>query len=383
MSKLLLNSDNTQPDRDMRLDILRGICILGVVGIHFAGSFLGRPDLRWEPAFYVGLYWNQIFTFAVPVFIFLSGFLIGKKNYSSVAGFYSRRLISLLPQYFVVCIAWWFLFPKASFIQDLTWDNILIRIFYRGIQGTQYFVPAILQLFLLAPIIHWIVNFASKRIYKKSVFIFAGLILMMHLLLGIACFKGVLNYYYYCLPFSPFWLIFFFLGVYAERLFTPICNRIGRKLPSLFFLGGAVGTQTYNLYRCSTPSIAGIEVNTIPFDYAYSRPSMLVYDLCIAGCIAIILLFYKRSFPKWLHWFRFFGKYSYEIYLWHLVLLQYIGWGAPRVMQLCANSPVFIIGVCVVTCIIISLIRYLYDNLLKGQANFANESTKAIQPQDL
>lgn len=370
MTKQHCLTNNLPIERDRRLDVIRGICALGIVGIHFAGSFIGRPGMRWEPSFFLGLYWNQIFTFAVPVFIFISGFLIGKKEYPSAATFYVRRLTGIIPQYFLVCVMWWFLFPHAGFIQDLTWDNILVRLFYRGIQGTQYFVSAILQLFLLAPIISWVVNYTTKKTSRESVFIFAGLLLVLHILLGLACYKGKLNYYYYCLPFSPFWLFFFFIGLYADKIIDPIQALIGAKLPFVLLVIGGISAQVYNLYRCSTPAIAGVETNIIPLDYAYSRPSMLIYDLCIVCCLALLLV--KKSSnsgPKWLQWFGFFGKYSYEIYLWHLILLQFIGWGSPRIMQLCENNPIAIIAICIATCIIVSTLRFTYDIIFEKIIN--------------
>ncbi|KJS02861.1 MAG: hypothetical protein VR65_03715 [Desulfobulbaceae bacterium BRH_c16a] len=386
MNKLPLSTNENQL-WDNRIDIIKGICALGIVGVHFAGSFIGRPGIRWEPAFFVGLYWNQIFTFAVPVFIFISGFLIGRKNYPSTPVFYLHRINSLIPQYFLVCIAWWVLFPHAGFIQDLTWDNIFIRLFYRGIQGTQYFVSAILQLVLLAPLIRLFVEYISERFHRNSVFLLAVLLLLLHLALGNACFKGVLNYYYYCLPFSPFWLFFFFFGLYTERLLVPIYKRIGFIAPFLLLFLGALGAQTYNLYRCSTPEIAGLEINTIPFDYAYSRPSMLVYDLCIVGCLAFVLVCRSKTTPLWLQGFRFFGKYSYEIYLWHLVLLQYIGWGSPANMQLCEKHPIAIIALCIISCVIISITRNTYDILLSIFVNniflfFQSIKRKAIFTKD-
>jgi peptidoglycan/LPS O-acetylase OafA/YrhL len=364
MKDLPLNVNLSRSKRDPRFDIIKGICALGIVGVHFAGSFIGRPGLRWEPSFFLGVYWNQIFTFAVPVFIFISGFLNGRKEYPSTSNFYFRRLIGLLPQYFLVCIAWWILFPHASFIQDLTWDNIFIRLFYRGIQGTQYFVLAIMQLFLLAPVVRWLVAFMTEKVHKNSVFFIAALFLVLHIMIGYACFKGKLNYYYYCLPFSPFWLFYFFCGLYAQKLFGAIKKQVFLKFSLIFFLFGAIASQAYNLYRCSVPEIAGVETNLIPFDYAYSRPVMLVYDLFVVGFVALVLVDKEIVFPKILSLFKSFGKKSYEIYLWHLILLQYIGWGNPQVMKLCEEYPVVIVLVCVSTCIIIVLGRYAYDIIL-------------------
>ncbi|MDH4316870.1 MAG: acyltransferase [Desulfobulbaceae bacterium] len=372
MSDLSLKMEESGLGRDQRFDVIKGICALGVVGVHFAGSFIGRPGIRWEPAFFVGVYWNQIFTFAVPVFLFISGYLNGRREYPSISNYYGKRLWGLLPQYFLVCIAWWFLFPHADFIQDLTWDNIFIRLFYRGIQGTQYFVLAIMQLFLLAPIIRWLVAFSTKKIHKHSVYFFALFFLVLHVMIGNACFNGKLNYYYYCLPFSPFWLFFFFFGLYARKLLGFMSDQLSLKVSLALLAIGAVISQAYNLYRCSTPEIAGVESNLLPFDFAYSRPVMIVYDLCVVAVVALALVHNQTGFLKRLSWFRFFGRYSYEIYLWHLVLLQYVGWGNLKVMQLCENYPAFIVLVCLFVCVLISFFRYIYDLLISIVRRFCN-----------
>jgi surface polysaccharide O-acyltransferase-like enzyme len=66
--------------RNAYIDTLRGGSILGVVCIHFAGSFVTTDIFAWSPSFYLGLFLNQIFIFAVPLFIFLSGLLAGSST---------------------------------------------------------------------------------------------------------------------------------------------------------------------------------------------------------------------------------------------------------------------------------------------------------------
>ena len=63
--------------RNAYIDTLRGWSIFGVVCIHFAGSFVTKDSFAWSPSFYVGLVLNQVFIFAVPLFVFLSGLLAG------------------------------------------------------------------------------------------------------------------------------------------------------------------------------------------------------------------------------------------------------------------------------------------------------------------
>ena len=62
--------------RNAYVDTWRGIAILGVVCVHFGGSF-ATPTHAWTPVFYTGLSLNQAFSFAVPLFVFLSGLLSG------------------------------------------------------------------------------------------------------------------------------------------------------------------------------------------------------------------------------------------------------------------------------------------------------------------
>jgi len=101
--------------RNTYIDTLRGGSILGVVCIHFAGSFVTTDSFAWSPSFYLGLFLNQVFIFAVPLFIFLSGVLAGSSTkVQSLSDYYRSRLWRIGFPYLLASIASFFLLNHYS-----------------------------------------------------------------------------------------------------------------------------------------------------------------------------------------------------------------------------------------------------------------------------
>ena len=83
---------------------------------------------------------------------------------------------------------------------------------------------------------------------------------------------------------------------------------------------------------------------------------MLYYDLTSVFAIGFLLL------PKWSYRSRIletFGRFSYEIYLWHILVLLYIAWQVPAVLATCTKYPEVILVVVFLTCALIALTREL------------------------
>ena len=68
------------PKRIIEMDILRGLAILGVITGHVAAETL------YVKTTFLGIFFNQVIRFAVPVYIFLSGLGLGlsKRPYSDI-----------------------------------------------------------------------------------------------------------------------------------------------------------------------------------------------------------------------------------------------------------------------------------------------------------
>ena len=195
--------------RNAYIDTLRGAAIFGVAVIHFGGSF-ANVDNAWSPSFYLGLVSGQIFNFAVPLFIFLSGALAGfssAKPDDSIWKFYRGRLMRIGVPYLAASIASFFLLNHYPAWQALptigekfTW--LAQRLFYLGVEPTLYFIPLILLLYFLQPLLkglpRWLHaltrRLAGDRVREVHVVVAVALLLLaLHLVLGILCYRGVLS----------------------------------------------------------------------------------------------------------------------------------------------------------------------------------------------
>lgn len=349
---------------DFRFNLLKGFCIVGVVGIHFGGSFV-RSDNAWSSSFYVGLVVNQFFSFSVPAFIFLSGWLLqmayGTRPLDWKA-FYRRRLIKLGIPYLLVTVAYFVFFRKTWIIQQLTPENFLPRFLYYGIEPTLYFVPLIFQLYLLFPFLKALDDWMHARCTTKAlctaVVFVLGLFFVLHVGIGHLAYTGKISYHWLCLRFFAFWLFYFYAGMQFKRLFESFITGRGIALFALAALSIALILFLWDMYVVTDPARVGISYERAMLDFAYSRPEILPYNICIVfGMGTLLLTTWQFRMP----FFEFAGKYSYHIYVWHIPVLLRIAWEKPEIIVLCTRYPELMIVLISFVAAMISFIISLTD----------------------
>lgn len=355
--------------RSAFIDLLRGISIVGVVGVHFGGSFVS-PGNAWTPSFYVGLAINQLASFAVPLFIFLSGLLGGSRDHHasapSVGSFYLRRWTRIVvPYLWASAGAFYFLniWPEWQALAGVREKSIWLvqRLGFYGVQPTLYFIPVILHLYLLQPILlrlpRWLNRLLPARVAprwpeKRTTWILFALLFVLHLVLGSLCFADRLNYYNWARPNFLFWVFYFFAGLHFRVLITPLSLRGLRIL-----LGGsfavAVGSMIWNSIRLTTPSIVGVRFETSGIDYAYVRPVIMLFNLGTVTALAVCI---KQGWSAPRTIFDYLGRYTLEIYLWHLIVLYYGVWRYPDALTWCRELPDLIPVICLACSLVIALV---------------------------
>lgn len=198
---------------DYRIDLIRGVCILGVVGIHFGGSFLTQTYV-WTGSFYIGLFLNQFFSFCVAAFVFLSGWQLDLRygfGEVSILRFYRRRLIKIGLPYLMASIM--YLYWQWD-QQAWTPKSVLAGFFYKGIHPILYFIPLMFQLYLIYPFLRLLANKTVKKDGQGNVGGAAILFVLfaMHIALGRLSYIGKIDYYSFCRPFALYWLFFSLAG---------------------------------------------------------------------------------------------------------------------------------------------------------------------------
>lgn len=356
--------------RNAYIDTLRGWSIFGVVCVHFAGSFVTTDIHVWSSSFWLGLTLNQVFGFAVPLFIFLSGLLAGASTKTVTLGdYYLGRLWRIGFPYLLASLASFFLLNHYATWQALpdvgakfTW--LLQRFFFYGIEPTLYFIPLILQLYLLQPALKalpgWLHRLVPAFGPGRAALVLAALLLALHIGLGLLCDRGTLSYYVWGRPNVLFWMFYFFAGLHFKVLAGLIPPRGLRWLAGLG-LGVAALAMAWNGGQLVDPAVVGTSFELNRLDFAYARPEMLVYDLAMVAALAagVALGWSPRAGV-----FAYLGQYTLEIYLWHILVLYYGAWRYAGALASCREMPELIVVICAGAALAIAVAADAWSRLL-------------------
>lgn len=331
--------------RNAYIDTLRGWSIFGVVCIHFAGSFVTTDAFAWSPSFWLGLFLNQVFIFAVPLFIFLSGLLAGSsKSQATLAEYYRARFWRIGFPYLLISTASFFLLNHYKDWLALAndWERfkwLLLHVTYTGVEPTLYFIPLILALYIIQPVLKALPGWLNRAVpavrAERFTLILAVLLLGLHITFGLLCSHGKLDYYVWGRPNPLFWAVYFFAGLHFRSL-AGFLSTQALRLGAWIALGVAGAAMIWNFQQQTDFAVVGLQFELNKLDYAYSRPEMMLYDLTVvAGLAAGIVLGWRPRTSV----ISYLGNYTLEIYLWHILVLYYGAWRYADAMAACRQLP--------------------------------------------
>jgi probable poly-beta-1,6-N-acetyl-D-glucosamine export protein len=139
--------------RAVELDVLRGLSALAVIVLH-AGSDPLTEQAALGDASWTLLVPNAAARFAVPVFMMLSGMglTLSARHAETYPRFVWRRLSSIIPEYVVWTFIYAWLLPHDEPLSGLTLLDYLIT---GHASRHLYFVPAVVRLYLLYPVMRY------------------------------------------------------------------------------------------------------------------------------------------------------------------------------------------------------------------------------------
>ncbi|MEK4139478.1 acyltransferase [Paenibacillus sp. FSL L8-0696] len=152
-----------QKERIPQLDIFRAIAIFAVLAIHATSRTLA--ETLGTNMFHPFLFINKFSQFAVPSFIFLSGFVLFY-NYidrplggKTLGKFYSRRLLYIIVPYVVFSLLYFALKMNAGNTWGLPPGEMASKLWKYLWTGTAYthlyYIIIIIQFYVLFPLILW------------------------------------------------------------------------------------------------------------------------------------------------------------------------------------------------------------------------------------
>jgi len=300
-----------------KFDILRGIAIIGVMFIHITASPVYQGDV-------FSIVLNQIARFAVPVFIFLSGWgltisdsLERSDNYWD---FLKVRFLGIIPQYLIWNVIYLIYSDIWETSVDLTFAELLQEILLGTIYNHLYFVPVILVFYIAYPLL---LKMSNRW----------GVLFTLFVTLASQISDVWFEHAYFYMNKNIFnWLFYFVLGIWMAKHFGRMINKVQNYKPSI-----TITTVISMVGVILTPFLLGdfFEYNLA---IASTRPSVIFYSVMVI-LLAMIIPFNVKFLNKI---FLKLGQYSFYIYLNHYL---FVNWTRDlyTYFNLDLSAPVFIV----------------------------------------
>lgn len=303
--------------RDTSVDCLKGLAIIAVIGLHIIPFFVNSRNVFSERSQGLLEIMNY-FRFAVPFFVALSGYSLAKKYLTTslvVKNFLTVRILKLLPQYFfwvaVIYLIVHMVPGWSGFVDSFPlWQVIVLG---RG-EYHLYFVPMIISLYLLFPILLWLV----KKLGVIAVFLALLIQIWFYWYLAnvvihdpaIKFLQSDQQQYVFFVS----WIFYFVFGIYLGM----------REWSQSLWLGAVALPLLATSVRWTvseTRELLNFGYNII-FASGFTRLSVIL--LSVSGLISG-LVFIPRLIAVLGIIFRplaFLGRYSFIIYLSHTIILR-------------------------------------------------------------
>ncbi len=289
----MMKENVTNKKRIEFLDYLKAICVIMVIITHYDWEDKSSP------------FFIMLINMAVPVFMIISGYNFAMSNRRKTGGKLKKmyawniikpKLIRFLVPFFAVC----FIEIGILYIEDKNINPL--RIFLLGAYGPgSYYVPIMLQLLVIFPIIYKLV----EKNAKWGIIISASANLLFEI--GVKVFQ--MDKYYYRLSIGRYLLLIAFgcyLYLYPE-------HRVKRHQLVLMFLIGI----TYIV------AVYGFDKDLIIFDY-WKTTAMPIAFYIFPIIVLMFRKFYHVKLPGIIgNTLTVIGQASYHIFLVQMVYYHF------------------------------------------------------------
>ncbi|WP_307470731.1 acyltransferase [Paenibacillus harenae] len=317
------------------LDIVRAIGIMAVVMIHSTSSAVNSYDHA--SSFYpVYVFLNMFSKFAVPVFIFLSGFVLfynyfGKPwTLESTGQFYKKRITKLAIPFILFSFFYWAFVKLVGpgfvdlktfigyFADPVFWDKLLIGKTYTHL----YFIVIIIQFYLLAPLM---LSVLKKFPALGNHIVWIGLLVQWLFIYKVVPLYGLTNTASYSFTYLFYFAAGAFIGIHYLKLAGWI--KIRKQNASAGKISAWVALWTLFLGSSIYMVMNGYHFNAYNKFLISSKQLELVNEVqCVTAGLALIQLSHW-IYDKWnktlvralLH----IGATSFGIYLLHPVVTYF------------------------------------------------------------
>jgi peptidoglycan/LPS O-acetylase OafA/YrhL len=223
------------------INILRALAIGAVISVHTSAIFVGMDFISFLTVIYMSV--DAISHFAVPLFIFISGFVLYHRYAHEIViqSFYAKRFIAIIPPYLIFSTFYMVLTMKESPSNFSSLD-----ILYNYVTGNWYthlwFFVLIIQLYLLYPLTLRLYNYSRERGKLFELLFVSYLVCVLYNALSIQEIPS-LGPATLCMGYMFYFIMgMVYKNTYEEGSFEGFITRIKYYLP-LFLLIGTIGNM--------------------------------------------------------------------------------------------------------------------------------------------
>lgn len=333
----------TQINKFDEIEYLRGFAILAVIAIHISANFTHIQNINL--LLIVNVIVDVFSHFAVPLFIFISGFVLSFKYKGSFSQktFYKKRAKFVLPQYIIFSLLYILLNIAISSLNgSLKIPSIITIVFYFLTASSYYhlwFFALIIQFYIFYP---WIIKLYENFTNSGRTFLFIFLTLIMQQLwliiedVSITYFTSstyfnsitYLNVIFKLLLNRLFFshIFYFIIGIYVCQNYEYVMDKVFNfkkwTLLTIIVLTGVISA----LWIKGIAKYGGF--SNIPESYSifYDLLNSVYYPFIFSILLITSsnLLYIKNKYFDYSKTISLIGRYSFGIYLIHPLYMTII-----------------------------------------------------------
>lgn len=303
--------DKSLKKRDESFDALRGVAIIAVVAIHASGSIFNSGNVSFDNMnLNMSILYRQALNFAVPSFLFISGYWISNKTVDSLEG-YKQFLKQRLKHVVIPYIFWSLVILSIGAVITQIFDiqKILLKLLTGSATGPYYFIILIVQFYILTPLFQHI----NKNPYGFISILFLNVLSLSFSYISriyLGPFFSSLSVY--AMPFYT-WIVFYELGM----LYRNFDKYTISKSVAILIVLSIVFTLIISLFEAKTLLI---KYDNLELATSAVKFSSFLYS----GCFITGFMYIRQKVNKWPNLIVSLGNYSFGIYLIHMPILSVV-----------------------------------------------------------
>jgi len=277
--------------RDIRIDLIKFIAIVSVIGLHFFLNNNFSNELMINHKYYLYLLINNIFLVCVPLFIISTGYLMCNKkefNIDYISKLFKRIIVPYIIIGFI-CILF-----RLYYVHDIgTFISIILEIFNFSSCPYAWYIGMYIGLYLFIPFINKCLDNLNKKdliILLILLFIFGPLGSILRIIYHGTHYLLITSYFY------SFWILnYYIIGYYIKKygisiklkyillliLLIPIIS-LGNYLLDILFYNKYYYSGDLNFWGGIIPYIGSVLVFILIINMKIDIKNKIVYKFIVS-----------------------------------------------------------------------------------------------------